>query len=88
MTVDVVEGRVAFEPELAARTREPAEGGCGLVAPALDAELGSVDLDEANTSTALEQDRVAVPDRVDALRTGSRGRRCCAAAAGAEERRQ
>ena len=78
VAVDVVEARVALQPQLGSGRGQPLERVARRVAVALAPELGRVHLDEPDAAAVLEQDRVAVAGGVD---RGAAGRAGGAAAA-------
>lgn len=60
VAVNGVQAGIRLEAELGAAAYEPGEFRRGFVAPALDAELGRVYLDEPHPDAVGEEDRVAV----------------------------
>ena len=60
VAVDLVEGRVLLDPHARSPREEAARCRRGVVAVALGALLGRVDLDEAHSPAVDELDRVAV----------------------------
>ena len=62
MTVDRVQAGIGFEPQCRTAPDELTQRRRRLVAPALDTQLGCVDLDESHPDAVREQDRVPVTD--------------------------